>query len=237
MKIRGERECQSCGTRWSYYRSGSVACPECGSLRSVGLDERREHTASPVTLDLTEVRVAYDESATLRETAERAADVCKEYVRKHGFVHAGDLRPLGEPFVAAQELATVGDEIARQMRTTDEEELYFLTLLRSADEGERPDPDEVPDSLAPARGLAIARALEAYHRDVARLREELLDQTTAPLFERLRDHRKRLEALDGDVPPEEAEQLLRAMQDLGLYLIEGDETTLARAQSRMDAVE
>jgi DNA-directed RNA polymerase subunit RPC12/RpoP len=31
MKIRGERECTDCGTRWSYYDTASVECPQCGS--------------------------------------------------------------------------------------------------------------------------------------------------------------------------------------------------------------
>jgi len=38
MKIRGDRECKSCGTRWSYYETGSIECPACGSVHSVGVD-------------------------------------------------------------------------------------------------------------------------------------------------------------------------------------------------------
>src|SRR6056297_1417065 len=61
MEIRGERECKDCGTRWSYYETGSVACPNCESVRSVGVDEeRKRHTAGQATLDLTEVRNMID---------------------------------------------------------------------------------------------------------------------------------------------------------------------------------
>jgi uncharacterized Zn finger protein (UPF0148 family) len=234
MKVRGERECKSCGTRWSYYRTGSVTCPECGSMRSVGVDDRTEHTASPAALDLTEVRKGYDDAGTVRETAERAADVCHEYVRQYGFVHAGQLQPLSEVYVGAQELAAVGDEIGRRMRVDDETELYVLELLRGVDDGERPDPESVPDAMRQPRGLAVCRALEAYHRDVTRLRDDLVDASAAPLLERVRDHRKRIEALDGGVDPQDGERLLRAMQDLGAYLIEDDETAFVRAQSRLD---
>ncbi len=56
-----ERECTECGTRWSYYETGSIGCPACGSLHSVGLDERTEHTDLRVEFDLTPVRADIDE--------------------------------------------------------------------------------------------------------------------------------------------------------------------------------
>ncbi|MDY6780397.1 MAG: hypothetical protein SV760_07620 [Halobacteria archaeon] len=34
MEISGERECLECGSRWSYFDTREVACPDCGSLRS-----------------------------------------------------------------------------------------------------------------------------------------------------------------------------------------------------------
>ena len=51
MKVRGRRECEACGARWSYFDTGEVTCPDCGSLHSVGLDDERAlHTASTATL-------------------------------------------------------------------------------------------------------------------------------------------------------------------------------------------
>ncbi|MXR22522.1 endonuclease Q family protein, partial [Halobacterium bonnevillei] len=58
MDVRGERECKSCGTRWSYFETGSVACPECGSVRSVGVGERSQHTDGNATLDLSDAQRA-----------------------------------------------------------------------------------------------------------------------------------------------------------------------------------
>ncbi len=78
MKIRGDRECKSCGTRWSYYETGNIDCPECGSVHSVGVDDRTEHTDSPVELDLTPLRNRVDE-VTTRELAGEVAEACREY--------------------------------------------------------------------------------------------------------------------------------------------------------------
>jgi len=232
MKVRGQRECKRCGTQWSYYETGSVTCPCCGSLRSVGLDERTEHTAGPVEFDLTPVRGAIDEEPVGR-LAGRAADLADEYVRESGFVHAGSLRPLDSEFVAALELKHVGRDLSHRMRIDDDEKRYVLDLLAGADEGDRPTPAEVPDSLASARGLAAAAAIEAYHREITRLHDDL-DPAVRNVLGRLRDHRKRIEALDGDVPSRESERFLDAIRDVGRYLVEGDETALVTAESRLD---
>ena len=74
MRIRGERECKDCGTRWSYYETGTPSCPDCGSLRSVGVGERTQHTAGTAALDLSPARNYLDDGeGGLRAAAERAA--------------------------------------------------------------------------------------------------------------------------------------------------------------------
>lgn len=232
MKVRGKRECQSCGTRWSYYETGSVACPDCGSIRSRGVGERAEHTDGPATLDLTPARTAIDEEP-LQRVAERAAEAAAEYVRTAGFVHAGELQPLSGTYLAAAQLRRVGTTLSRSMRVDDEEELYFLSLLRGAERGERPAPGEVPERLRPDRGLAIAAAADAYVSDIRRVVDDP-EPGVREVFSALRARRKRIEALDGDVDPADAERVVRTLRDLGTYLREGDETALARARTRLE---
>jgi uncharacterized Zn finger protein (UPF0148 family) len=235
MKIRGQRECKECGTRWSYYDTGEVACPECGSLHSVGVDEERAlHTAAPKSLDLTPIRNDIDE-VPLRRLAERATERAKEYTAGYGFIDAGDLQPLDDTYLAAMELRHVAGELARKTSATDDEEWYFTQLLK-ADEGERPDPAEVPDSLRAMRGLAYANAVAEYRSDIRTYLEEHPDPTVRDTLERLADHTKRIRALDGDIPPREAETLVAAARDVGRYLVEGDEGALAEAESRLDGL-
>ncbi|WP_135852869.1 DUF7117 family protein [Halorussus salinus] len=186
MKVRGQRECKDCGARWSYYETGSVECPDCGSLRSVGVDDERNlHTDTPVEFDLTEVREDVD-ARPLREIADRAGDLAGEYVRKRGFVRGGDLRPLDDAYLAAQELRHAADVVGRGLDLSDDEEWYFLALLRGADADpetdrdghptdsdrgpaadQRPAPDEVPESMHSIRGLAYADAVAEYRGDMA----------------------------------------------------------------------
>jgi hypothetical protein len=216
MRIRGERECRDCGTRWAYYETGSIDCPACGSVRSRGLDEERVlHTRGAATLDLTPVRDAVDDRP-LAAVADDAGRACRAYVRQDGFVDGGDLRPLPD-----------GHQ---------REELYLLALLRSADDGERPPPGEVPASLRAARGLAAAEGVRAYRGDVrAWLEDHPHPEAREPLG-RLDQHAKRLEALQGDVPPSSAETLVAAARALGTYLRDDDEAALARAGEHLDAL-
>ncbi|MFC6730630.1 TFIIB-type zinc ribbon-containing protein, partial [Natronoarchaeum mannanilyticum] len=152
MEIRGERECKDCGTRWSYYETGSVSCPNCESVRSVGVDEeRKRHTAGQAALDLTEVRNMID-AAPESDVADAAIENCREFVRRTGFIDAGELQPLDDVYLAARELRQVADIVGRSYDPTEDEELYYLSLLRGADRGERPAPDEVPAGLREARG-------------------------------------------------------------------------------------
>ncbi len=236
MKIRGERECTACGTRWSYYETGSVGCPACGSLRSVGVDERTEHTDLEVEFDLTPVRADVDE-ATTAELAERARDRAAAYVRRRGFVRGGELRPVDDAYLAAAELRYVGDAVAGGMYLGDREELHFLALLRGADAGERPAATAVPDSLRASRGLAYADAVEAFRRDVRRWADgrELAGIERAVL-ERLGDQVRRVRALDGDVSPRTADRLVEAAREVGVGLRDGDEGAIARASERLDGL-
>jgi len=237
MKVRGQRECKDCGTRWSYYETGSVACPDCESLRSVGLDdERREHTDSPATLDLSEVREAVD-ARPMREVAADAGDRTREYVRKRGFIHAGDLATLDDTYLAAQELRHAADVFGRAFDPDDDEELYFLSLLRGADVGERPDPEAVPQSMHEVRGLAVGDALQEYHRDVTKWTDDNdRDGTGRSALETLGEHVRRVRALEGDVAPQTAESLVAAARELATYLREDDEDALVRARDRLDRV-
>lgn len=232
MRMRGERECKECGTQWSYYETGSVDCPECGSLHSVGVDDPRQHTTSPQSLDLTPARELYEEGQSLRQVADRAAEICRAFTRSHGFIHAGDLQAPSEAFLAAAELRQIGGEIGRAMQTTDEEEYYFLELLRGADQGERPAPDDVPESLRAARGRAYADAIGQYRGALRTVLQDRQEPTTRSVVESLGTHVKRVHALDGDIPPADAERIIEAARELASAL-EDDEGALVRAQERL----
>lgn len=234
MKIRGDRECKDCGTRWSYYDTGSVTCPQCGSLRSVGVDERTEHTASPVSLDLTPTRNALEQERPLGEAVAEAKEECRAYVRAAGFIDAGELRPLDDTYLAAAELLHAADLVGRSFAPSDEEELYFLTLLRGADFGERPAPDEVPESMREARGLAAAEAVRDYRGDLRTYLDDDPEGALAQVLATLDDHVRRVRALGGDVPPADTERLVRAADDIGRYVRDGDEGALAAARDRLD---
>ncbi|KPN32116.1 hypothetical protein SY89_02876 [Halolamina pelagica] len=242
MKIRGERECKNCGTRWSYYETGETACPDCGSLRSVAVDdERRRHTDSPAEIDLTPHRSAIGDGAELAAVAEDVEADCRAYLRKRGFIRGGELLPLDDTFLTIQELRAALADYRRAERVggdrsiddRDAVEGYLLDLLRGADSGERPAPGDVPDAFAPARGLAYATAIEAYRDDVATYLDDAPDEDARRLLGRIRDQEKRLSALGGDLPPETVESLVRACRDLARYL-DGEEGALATARQRLD---
>lgn len=235
MKIRGRRECTACGHRWSYYETGEVACPDCGSLRSTGVDDRTEHTDAAVTLDLTAARDRADDD--LLDAASEATEACREFVRRSGFINAGELRPLTDTYLAAAELAAVGRSLDRSLRVSDEEELYLLSLLRGADLGERPDPGDVPDSLRAPRALAYARAVSNYRGDLRTWLEEHPDDAASAVLQTVAEHVRRFEALDGEVSPADSERLARAARDVGDYLREDDEGALATARRRLDDID
>lgn len=236
MEIRGERECTECGTRWSYYTTGEVSCPGCGSLKSVGREERALHTDSPVELDLTTSEELLDQP--LSELATEIRERCQSYVHQRGFVNGGELRTLDDDYLIARELIAALGAYERSLSSgsldpdaDDAERLYLLDLL----DRERPSPSAVPESLASARGLAYAKAVSTYREDVVSLldtREESRPDVRHALS-RLDDHVRRIEALDGDVDARIAERLVETTRDLG-RAVDGDETALARALERLD---
>jgi hypothetical protein len=179
MKIRGERECQACGQRWSYYETGSVECPDCGSLRSVGVDDRTAHTDGSVTLDLSRHRSRFGEaSGTLpAEGVDELKSDLREYLRKRGFIQGGALGPLDTTFLAARELLEAVDCYDRLRDPTDADREYLLDLLRTADDGVRPPAGRVPGRLREARGLASAYAVDEYRTDLLAFLDELAGDT------------------------------------------------------------
>ena len=239
MELRGDRECRDCGTQWSYFDSGSVRCPECGSVRSVGVNEERvRHTDADAALDLEAARSrAADDD--LRAAAEEAETAAREYTRRRGFIHAGELLDLDDGFLAAHELRHVADAVGHALDLPADAERYFLALLRGADAGERPDPEEVPASMAAARGLAYATAVGVYRRE---LLTWLDDERGGPgavrdVLERLGDHLRRVEALDGDVEPADAERLVAVAREVAAYVRDGDDEHVEGARARLDALE
>jgi len=266
MKLRGERECSACGTRWSYFETGEVTCPNCESLRSVAVESaRKRHTDSPASLDLSRYRAAVAdgadridegdnvEDADLIDVAEDIVDDCRRYLRKRGFIHAGELQPLDDTFLAVHELRAAIADYGRNsrvgrtsgVRAGHATERYLLGLLGGADSGKRPAPDEVPDSLTAARGLACSRAIETYRDELATYLDDNPDPEARRVLERIRDHEKRLHALGGNVPPADAERLVAACRDLYRYLTrtaaadsaDGAETALASAADRLNRLD
>ena len=239
MEIRGRRRCKSCGTRWSYYETGSVSCPECGSRHSVGIDEERAvHTATAATLDLAPIRADVD-TEPLRRLAERGNERAREFTRGYGFIDAGELVGLDETYLAAMELRYASAELSRRLDIGDRAERYFFDLLR-ADEGKRPDPDAVPRSMRSTRGMAYADAVEEYRSDLrtyaAEAEAEHSDGAVDGILERMSTHVRRIRALEGDVEPAVSDRLVAVARDVGRYLFEGDEEALAAAETGLDAL-
>jgi hypothetical protein len=232
MEIRGQRECRSCGHRWSYYETGSVACPACESLRSVGVDERTLHTDTPVTLDLSPYRTAWAEDRLSDAVGDCKRDL-REYVRKRGFVDGGTLRPLDDTFLAAHELLQVIDLYDRAREPGDDDERYLLALLRGTDDGERPAPATVSAAWTEARGLAAANAVDDYRRDVVGWLDDRPDPEARRTLGTIHERIKRVRALQGDVSPTVAESLVQATREVGRYLTAGEESALAAARGRL----
>jgi hypothetical protein len=241
MRIRGRRRCKDCDREWSYYDTASVACPNCGSLRSVGVGDRQRHTDDATELDLTPHRAAVDEDAVDgpggRLLSADAADDLKSdlrtYLRRRGFVNGGDLRDLDDTYLAARELLHAADLLSRSRDPDEEAQLYVLSLLRGADGGDRPDPSAVPPSMTAARGLAYAESVDAYRRDVTTWLDDNPDPAVRTSLGTLSDHVKRATALEGDVPVDRAESMVRIARELAVAAREGDETALSSARDRL----
>lgn len=238
MEIRGERKCKDCGRRWSYYDTGAVACPDCGGLRSVGVDQDRAlHTTTAAEFDLTEARTAWDDGPE-DEAVDAVKAACREFVRGNGFVRGGELVAFDGRRLAARELANAVDVVGRTRSFENQEDVgfYVLALLRGADAGDRPDAADVPEVMREARGLAVADLVERYRRDV----REYLETTGRDLVPAANDvltglesHQKRFQALQGDVDPRDADALYEAARGLNAYLRDGDEDAVVEATERL----
>jgi len=233
MRIRGRRRCKDCDREWSYFETGTVNCPDCGSLRSVGIGDRERHTDSAVALDLSPYRGELDDHTTVEDVAGELKEALRDYVRQRGFVHGGDVQPVDDTVLAAAELLHAVDVLARTRDPTDDTRLYVLDLLRGADDGERPEPSEVPDSMRTARGLAYAEVLSTFCTDLRAWLDDHPDSDADRVRETLATHLRRVEAMQGDVSTAESERLVRASRDLVTYLTADDETALVRAESRL----
>lgn len=242
MKIRGKRECRSCGETWSYYETGSVECPACGSLKSVGRDnDRALHTDTPATLDVTPIvaQIA-DDNVRIEDCRDELADRLRAYTRKRGFIRGGELRDLDDQYVGARELLHTVDILARRRDPSDLERLYGIELLRSVADGDRLTETEPPGALAAARGSGVADAVEAYRRDLRSWFDEHPDPPAEQLLSALRDQIKRAEALDGNISSEEAAALLAVARSLGTAAREGQagsDEPIQAARDRLDAID
>ncbi|MFB6251857.1 MAG: zinc ribbon domain-containing protein [Halobellus sp.] len=237
MRVRGRRQCTDCGHEWSYFETGEVACPDCGSLRSVGTGERQRHTDNPVELDLTPHRNELDSVSDLGDVADDLKATLREYIRKRGFVSGGDLRTVDDTILAAAELLHAVDVFDRTRKPTDTMHLYVLELLRGADSDERPAPDAVPESMTDARGLAYAEIIEDFCSDLGTWLDDHPDPAAERVHETLKTHVKRVNAVYGDVPLSESEALVRAARDIAANLVENDEAALATAEDRLSRLE
>lgn len=230
MRVRGQRRCRECGTEWSYFDTGEVTCPACGSLRSRGIDETRElHTDSPAELDLSEPRSLVADRP-VREVADAAADAARSYLVRRGFIDGGDLLALDDRYLRAARLRQVAADLRHALQAEVAAEEHFLALL-SADEDP---PETVPPSLRAAHGLAAAEAVDAYLSDIRRWLDEHPDERARDRLEQLREQVRRVHALDGDVPVAEADRLVDATRAVGDYLRTGDVGELALAAELID---
>lgn len=235
MKVRGNRHCRECGTRWSYGQTGEVTCPACGSPRSVATDGPELQTDAAVTLDLQPIRQDVADSSTV-ELATRAAKVCRQYVARRGFIQSGTIRSVDDTYVGALELRYAASIASSKRTLAEDEELYVLSLLRSVDAGERPPADELPRSFTGARGLAVAQTVRDYRRDVRKWADERqIDPALTDLVQRLDAHAVRVDHLDGEIDPATAERLLTACRTLGGVLGEAD-VTCTDVERELDAL-
>lgn len=240
MRVRGERTCRDCGATWSYFETATVACPECGSVRSTGQGDRERHTDREATLDLSEPRATAAEG-NLDDGLAAAADVCLDYIRRRGFIDAGELRDLDEEYVYAQELRHAATLASSRLELSDEGRSYLLRLIEGnpghRPSGDRPPGETIPDGLRAARGLAAATAVRDFLDDLRTWQEASSDRPDgrAPI-ESLADHCRRLRALDGEMPPDQADDLITVARAIGHFCRDRDENALATATSTLESL-
>lgn len=232
MKVRGRRHCKACGTEWSYYETGSLDCPACGSIHSRGLDDTRtRHTDTPVSLDTDAIEHTLTDQP-LKSAAREIASIVRDYTTRRGFIHAGTLKPLDAEFRLAVELQTVGSDLHRTLDPSPAAKQYLFDLVDALPAGNLPEP--VPPDLEAAHGLAAATAVRSYRRDFATwLEDNPQDDVLHQQVTRIRAHERRIQALDGAVPPATADKLVAAIRDL-TQVIHGDDAALARVTDRLD---
>jgi hypothetical protein len=253
MEIRGQRQCSECGQEWSYFDTGQVACPACGSLKSVGRGQRETHTDSAVELDLSNHQQALDSETDITTITDDLTTTLRDYIRQRGFLNGGTLQAPDETLLSAAELLHAVDVLDRRRRPTDETRLYVTKLLAGTDDGYRPTPDSVPTSMTAARGLAYTEILSRFHQDFGKwLSEESsimsvsTEGTTATrdselsvsqLRERFRTYLTRSEALQGDIPVETSEIFLTVARKLHEGAVNDDIDALEIARTELDSVQ
>lgn len=161
---------------------------------------------------------------------------CNEYLRNYGFISEGSLLPLEVTYVSVMELKYLTHELSNLSSPTQEIIDYWFSLLK-ADLGARPSPDDVPRTCWAPRGLAVARVVSEYRRAIQRLSYGSNPSMFSETLERLGDHTRRVEALDGELSPSDTEQLVVIIRALGQYRISDSESALSEAVTRLDQLD
>lgn len=207
-------------------------------MHSVGVGDRRLHTDGAVELDLSSA-LARTTDGSIRTAADPAEEEALSYIKGRGFIDDGQLQELDETYVTAQELRHAASELGRRISVTEEEEYYFLELVEGAQSGKQPPPDAVPSSMEHARGLGAVAAVRAYREDLRTwMDHETSVEEVRVLLGSVDAQRRRIRALDGAVPPTDADRLVAAARGLGAYLrTEGKEdTSLDAARKELEAL-
>ncbi|AKH97877.1 DUF7117 family protein [Halanaeroarchaeum sulfurireducens] len=233
MRVRGERTCRNCGATWSYFETGSIRCPECDSARSTGRGDPTLHTDRSTNLDLSGPRETAAEG-NLDDALQDASETCLEYIHDRGFIDGGSLRALDESYVHAQELRHAATLATSRLELSDAEREYLHTLV-AADPGDRLPAEAVPKQLWAARGLAVATTVREYRDEMRTYRSERDDDPRIrELIEPLREHARRIRALDGEVEPQYADDLLAAARAVGAYCRDSENETLQSARTAVE---
>ncbi|MFB6186034.1 MAG: hypothetical protein ABEI86_04100 [Halobacteriaceae archaeon] len=237
MEIKGYRECRECGHQWSYYETGNIQCPECGSIKSTGIDERRLHTNTPVEIDITSIQslVSNDE---FRQAGQLAAEEARNYTIRRGFIQEGELIQCDDRIFSCHELRNLGNYINRTTSITDETEYYFIETIQAVKNKGRPDQQAIPMKLRSIRGLAYARTAKDYLNAVMTWVEYTDQQPPSRgVFERTKENIKRVEALDGDISVRDSERIYEIVTNLYSYCTTGEVSTYEQIEEYLSNLE